>query len=84
VVQWIKGNLSFSPTSKWRIDWWVNYNLEKGKITTQQVSIYRDLHCWEAKLVWMPSGYRRGYYFRINIKAMPEIKIEKKKGIAGF
>jgi len=84
VVQWIKGNLSFSPTSKWRIDWWVNYNLQKWRITTQQISIYRDLHCWEARLVWMPTGYRRGYYFRMNIKALPEIKIEKKKGIVGF
>ncbi len=84
VVQWIKGNLSFSPTSKWRIDWWVNYDLEKRRTTTQQISIYRDLHCWEARLVWMPTGYRRGYYFKMNIKALPEIKIEKKKGIVGF
>jgi hypothetical protein len=43
----------------------------------RRFSFYRDLHCWEAVFYWIPNGSLQGYYFRINIKALPDIKIEK-------
>lgn len=83
-INWIKGNLSFDLTRKWHFDYWFNYDLTGRKMTSQQIGLYRDLHCWEARAVWALSGYRRGYYIRLNIKALPEIKIEKRKGVIGL
>jgi hypothetical protein len=53
------------------------------KFVSQRIEFYRDLHCWEARFVWEPTGYREGYYVRINIKAIPEIKLERIKGVRG-
>lgn len=85
-TQWIQGNAGFSPTQNWRVDYALNYDLSPSvarSVTSQEFSIYRDLHCWEAKVRWTPSGPRRGYYFLMNIKELPDIKIERRKGVGG-
>lgn len=81
-TSWVRGSLGFNPTRNWRVNYSFNYDLRKKRMTAQNVSIYRDLHCWEARIQWTPSGYREGYYFLMNIKALPEIKIEQRRGTA--
>ncbi|MCK5526031.1 MAG: hypothetical protein KAJ05_02725, partial [Candidatus Latescibacteria bacterium] len=83
-TSWIKGSLRFNPTTHWRVSYAFNYDLEDKEMTAHDVSIHRDLHCWEAQFQWTPSGYREGYYFLVNIKELPDIKIEKKRGRGGF
>ena len=83
-TQWLRGRAGLFLTKNWKIDYAATYDLEKSKFTAQQVVLYRDLHCWEAQFVWVPTGGREGYYFRINIKALPEVKIERGRGIGGF
>jgi hypothetical protein len=46
--------------------------------------INRDLHCWMAFLSWVPSGIREGFYFQVNIKELPDVKIEKRRGVSRF
>ena len=53
------------------------YDIVKQEMADQTIEIYRNLHCWEGRITWIPSGFREGFYFRINIKALPEIKLEK-------
>ena len=83
-TSWIKGSLRFSPTARWRVSYTFNYDLKDKKMIAHDFSIYRDLHCWEARIQWTPSGYREGYYFLMNIKELPDVKIEKKKGRGRF
>ncbi len=83
-TSWVRGELSFKPTKRWRILYSFNYDLRKKEATSQSFSIYRDLHCWEAKLIWTPSGLRKGYYLLLNIKEIPEIKIERRRGSGSF
>jgi len=83
-TQWLCGRLSFNLTTHWRIDYSGTFNLEEKQFTAQRVVFYRDLHCWEARFEWVPTGGREGYYFRINMKALPEVKIERAKGIGGL
>jgi hypothetical protein len=83
-TSWIKGSLRFNPTTHWRVSYAFNYDIEDKEMTAHDVSIHRDLHCWEAQFQWTPSGYREGYYFLMNIKELPDIKIEKKRGRGGF
>lgn len=69
-------NLSFSP---WR-DWWVefstHYDVRENRRDSDRIVITRRLHCWEARLRWVPRGYDKGYYFIINIIDLPDIKVE--------
>ncbi|MEW6684830.1 MAG: LPS assembly protein LptD [Candidatus Edwardsbacteria bacterium] len=71
-------HLQFNLTKNWQIDYYLNYNLATKKIVSQDWSVYRDLHCWEARFSRQSTGERWWYEFRINIKALPEIKYERK------
>ncbi|RMD93502.1 MAG: LPS-assembly protein LptD [Calditrichaeota bacterium] len=75
-------NVELQLTRKWRVGYRVRYDLENGEIADQRISLYRDLHCWEAQFNWSPSGVSRGFYFKINIKAshLQNIKIEQRGG----
>ncbi|MFQ5650345.1 MAG: putative LPS assembly protein LptD [bacterium] len=75
-------NVELQLTRKWRIGYRLRYDLTKTKVVDQRISFYRDLHCWEARFDWNPSGIGKGYYFIINIKAphLHDIKIENRGG----
>jgi hypothetical protein len=77
ISHWIDFNFSFKPAEKWRIEYSQNYNLREGQSTDKVIRIYRDLHCWEGSFSWIPTGSRRGYYFKINAKLLPDLKFEK-------
>ena len=87
-ISWLKASAQVHPTTNWQVDYSINYNLsphpDEGRVTAQDIAIRRDLHCWEAWLRWTPSGYRRGYYFRINVKELPQIKWERRGGARRF
>ncbi len=81
---WIGGSLQISPTPNWRVNFTTNYDLANHRTSDQEFVFSRDLHCWEGQFRWVPGGGRAGYYFKINVKALPDIKIEKSEsGITG-
>jgi lipopolysaccharide assembly outer membrane protein LptD (OstA) len=69
-------------TPNWRISYSAHYDLEKMVVSHHRFSFYRDLHCWEAQVDWVPVGPNRRVYFRINIKApaLRDIKYERGRG----
>ncbi len=77
---WVKASYGFNPTSSWRFDYSINYDLVGRDITAQNLSIYRSLHCWQARFTWYPTGFNSGFYFMINIKEIPQIKFEHRQG----
>jgi lipopolysaccharide assembly outer membrane protein LptD (OstA) len=79
-VHWITASLSLPLTRRLHLRYHNRYDLSEEKITEQTFEFYRDMHCWEARFTWIATGYREGYYFRFNIKALPEIKVEKSRG----
>ena len=80
IDQWVKFDTRFWLTGKWRISYNIYYDIESNRKVSENLTIYRDMHCWEAIFVWVPTGGREGYYIRINIKVHPEIKLERTKG----
>ncbi len=45
----------------------------------------RDLHCWEAQFTRSFSGGITEYYFKINVKNLPEVYYEQgSSGLRGF
>ncbi|HNW58375.1 MAG TPA: putative LPS assembly protein LptD [bacterium] len=68
-----------SLTRNLRIGYSAHLDLEKGTVAYHRMTFYRDLHCWEASVDWVPSGPGKRVYFRINVKApsLSDIKLER-------
>jgi len=77
---WIGGSLQINPTPGWRVMFTTNYDLAGHQTSDQSFRFYRDLHCWEAQFEWIPGGGRQGYYFKVNVKDLPDVKLEKTEG----
>jgi hypothetical protein len=74
---WLDFSTGFNLTTKWRLEYSGRFDLSGEETVYQEYSIYRDLHCWEARFVRRYSADQWQYYFRINIKAHPEIYTER-------
>jgi lipopolysaccharide assembly outer membrane protein LptD (OstA) len=79
-TQWLNTSLSLYPTPGWNISYHSQYDIKEKKIASQGVDIGRDMHCWQGEFTWIPSGPIAGYYIKINIKSLPDIKLEKSEG----
>lgn len=79
---WVNTDVELQLTQKWKLSYRARFDLEKGQTVSQDVVLYRDLHCWEARIVWTPTGYAKQFYFKLNIKAplLKDIKVEQRKG----
>jgi lipopolysaccharide assembly outer membrane protein LptD (OstA) len=74
---WMELAAGLNLTRNWRVDYSGRFNLSENEVAYQEYSVYRDLHCWEARFVRRYSAEEWQYYFRINIKAHPEIYAER-------
>ncbi|MCL2245797.1 MAG: hypothetical protein FWC10_01620 [Lentimicrobiaceae bacterium] len=81
ITQTVNIAADVSITRKWKIDVRTGYSIQEKKITFTEINIYRDLHCWEMKLGWVPFGDRRGWNFKINVKAsvLQDLKYEMRR-----
>jgi len=68
-------------TSKWKIAFSSWYDITAGRVTNFNLNIFRDLHCWEMHLMWIPFGYQESYFFQINVKSsiLQDLKLVKRK-----
>ena len=73
----VNGSVSF--TQKWRVGFSLNYDVTNKQLSYTSLDIYRDLHCWEMRLGWIPFGPRQSYNFQINVKAsiLEELRYKK-------
>ncbi|MHB9030721.1 MAG: putative LPS assembly protein LptD, partial [Candidatus Latescibacterota bacterium] len=76
----IKPEISFSPTRNFSVNYFLYYDLANKELVSHRLSLNRDLHCFEASLNWIPSGIQEGFYFRVNIKDLPDVKLERRRG----
>lgn len=76
-------NLSLNLTKHWKIALRGNYDFEDHEVSAPQVTINRDLHCWEMNFTWNPLGVYRGFRFEIRIKApeLRDLKVTKSSGL---
>ncbi len=77
ISHWIDFGTQFSITKNWKISYRQNYNVRGRESTEKVVELHRDLHCWEGSFTWIPDGSRQGYYFKLSVKQLPDIKFEK-------
>jgi lipopolysaccharide assembly outer membrane protein LptD (OstA) len=74
---WLDLETGFNVTSNWRVDYSGRFDLWQKVTAYQEISLYRDLHCWEARFVRRQSQGLWQYYFRVNIKIHPEVYAER-------
>ena len=77
------GNISITP--KWKIGGNTGYDFIAREFTTTNLSIYRDLHCWEMRFGIVPFGNYKSYSFTISAKStlLHDLKWDKRKSLAG-
>ena len=80
-VQSVSGNGDVSITPQWKTGFNYTYDIKDGRFTNFGVNIYRDLHCWEMHMNWVPFGAQEGYNFQINVKSsiLQDLKLVKKR-----
>lgn len=81
---WIKADLALNPTRAWRVNYSVNFDPINSRLISQSIYVYRDLHCWQATFSWYPTGFNKGFHFKLNIKDFPQIKLEHRRGGFGL
>jgi hypothetical protein len=75
-------NAEIKLTQNWRVGMSGQFDLREKRVVDQRYTIYRDLHCWEMQFFWTPTGFSKGFYFRLGIKAplLQDIKLERRGG----
>ncbi len=74
----VSGDMQLTP--KWRLGFRSGYDFDRKEITYTSVDIYRDLHCWEMTLNWIPFGFRKSYNLTIRVKSsmLQDLKINRR------
>ena len=81
VVQTVRASGDFSLSPNWKIGFNTGYDLDRRQFTTTNLSVYRDLHCWEMRISVVPFGTYKSYNFQINAKSsiLRDLKYNKRK-----
>ncbi|OKL39226.1 putative LPS assembly protein LptD [Pontibacter flavimaris] len=71
---------SLNVTEKWKVTYNATYDISNQNISYANVQIYRDLHCWDMSIGWVPFGLQRGYNLTINARSslLQDLKLTKR------
>lgn len=75
----ISASLGLNLTENWKFTASANYDLINNELAAPQITVYRDLHCWEMNFSWVPTGYYRNFRLEIRLKApqLQDVKLTK-------
>lgn len=64
------------PSRDWAASWRSSYNFEVGSFVAHSLNFKRTLGCWDMNFGWTPVGPARGWTFLIQIRDLPDVKIQ--------
>lgn len=82
--RWVQ-TLGFSGelnvTRSWRVQVSSGFDFIQKQLSFTSISIYRDLHCWEMSLSWIPFGVRQSYFLTISARSpkLQDLRITKRR-----
>jgi hypothetical protein len=78
--------LGFNLTEFWKINASASYDVLNRQFAAPQITVYRDLHCWEMNFSWVPTGQYRYYRFEIRLKSpqLQDVKVTKQSSARGI
>ncbi len=79
---WMGGNVKTSIGPGWKMSYSTRFNMLTQELVHHDLTLYRELHCWEFAFSWTPSGPGRGFLLRINVRDadLQDIKYESRGG----
>ena len=74
------GDVNFTP--KWKATFSSGYDFKNNGLTPMQLGIYRDLHCWDLSVSWVPYGAYKSYSVTLRVKSaiLQDLKLSKRQG----
>lgn len=80
-IQSLTFNGNLSVTKNWKVGFRSGFDFVKKDFTYTSFDVYRDLHCWEMRLNWIPFGFRKSYMLTIAVKAsvLQDLKLNRKR-----
>ncbi|MFC4195695.1 putative LPS assembly protein LptD [Pedobacter jamesrossensis] len=75
-------NGDFNLTPKWKFTFNAGYDFKNSGLTPMNIAIYRDLHCWDMSINWIPYGAYKSYTVTIKVKSsiLQDLKLSKRQG----
>lgn len=70
-----------SVTQKWKIGFTSGYDFTNKEITPTALNIYRDLHCWDLAINWIPFGTYQRYSVDLKVRAsiLQDLKLSRRR-----
>ncbi|WP_148561659.1 putative LPS assembly protein LptD [Pontibacter korlensis] len=80
LIQTVGLDGSLNITDKWKVTYNATYDISNQNISYANLQIYRDLHCWDMSIGWVPFGQLRGYNLTINARSalLQDLKLTKR------
>ena len=80
VTQTLNFNGDLQLTKAWKVTYNSGYDFQQKDLSYTSLGIYRDLHCWEMSLNWVPFGFQQNFFFQINVKSsvLQDLKLTRK------
>jgi len=75
----LSGDINLTP--KWKVQYTTNYDIRAKQLgSATSFSIYRDLHCWDLSMQWLPFGYYKSYNVTLRVRStiLQDLKLSKK------
>ena len=72
---------SVKLTDNLRLTYNLGYDFVSKTVTYPNLSIFRDLHCWQVNATWIPFGITKGYNFTIAAKSslLQDLKLNRNR-----
>jgi lipopolysaccharide assembly outer membrane protein LptD (OstA) len=79
-TQTLNFNGDVQVTKNWKVNFNSGYDFEQKDLSYTSLGVFRDLHCWEMRLNWVPFGFQQNYFIQINVKSsvLQDLKLTKK------
>lgn len=80
-IQSLNFNGDVNVTKYWKLGVTSGYDFVGKQLSYTSINVYRDLKCWEARIDWVPFGFRKSYNLTINLKTsmLSDIKIPRQR-----
>lgn len=80
-VQTLNFSGDLAVTKFWKLGVTSGYDFMTKNLSYTSVNLYRDLKCWEARIDWVPFGFRKSYSLTINLKTsmLSDVKIPRQR-----
>lgn len=69
VIQTLQFNGDASFTKRWKITGNANFDIETAQVTYSQLTLLRDMHCWQLSFNWTPIAQIKYFSFQMNAKS---------------